>query len=676
MSNIPLTSFNTYGENTNSNNKELFYSNNMLKNIIENIPVGISVTDLDFNIVLWNSVQEKITKIPRSNVIGKNMFNTFPKMFSKRTRSRIKNILKSDDSLNLNSIPFYRNSDDNIIMYLNITINTLKGENGDIQGLMFTTEDWTKVENISDNLNENKETLKAIFNSTAEGIIVVDTEYKVINYNKNVRKILKISNGFLKNNSILDYMFKKVKKPEITKHKINEIFNSKDKDFQILELKDGRILEKYSSPLIKNNTIIGRVFSFRDITKQKSDENLLKESENYYRKLIEFLPAATFLHIGGKIIFANTAMAKLIGMNSPEELVDINIFSFIAPDFHDIVKKRIELVQRYSQCAPLMEEKFIRVDGSEVDVQVTSAIFSYKGITCSLSVVQDISECKKAEELREKIVENNKLLCEAREFDKIKTEFFANISHELRTPLNVILGALQLLMSSRNVELSKEKSTGYLNSIKQNCFRLLRLVNNLIDITKMDSGYFEIHSSNHNIVSVVEDISLSVVPYVENKLINLIFDTDIEEKIISCDPDKIERIILNLISNSIKFTNPGGNIFINIYDRDTSVFISVKDTGIGIPEDKMSIIFERFRQVDKSLTRNHEGSGIGLSLVKSLVEMHRGEISVKSTYGEGSEFIIRLPVVLAEDDKSIVLNNTHTVTSVERINIEFSDIYS
>ena len=211
--------------------------------------------------------------------------------------------------------------------------------------------------------------------------------------------------------------------------------------------------------------------------------------------------------------------------------------------------------------------------------------------------------------------------------------------------------------------------------MKQNASRLLRLINNLIDITKIDSNYFNIDLQNCNIVSVVEDITLSVAQYVENKDIQIIFDTDSEEKIIACDPDKIERIILNLISNSIKFTEVGGCIIVDIHDKQDKVIISVKDTGIGIPKEKLKVIFNRFAQVDKSTTRNHEGSGIGLSLVKSLVEMHEGIIEVKSKYGRGTEFIIELPVKLLNEEGIVKKNKNIKHDKVERIHIEFSDIY-
>jgi Signal transduction histidine kinase len=207
---------------------------------------------------------------------------------------------------------------------------------------------------------------------------------------------------------------------------------------------------------------------------------------------------------------------------------------------------------------------------------------------------------------------------------------------------------------------------------------LLRLINNIIDITKIESGFFEIHFKNCNIVSIVEEITLSVAEYVEGKGVDLLFDTDVEEKFTACDPDKVERIILNLLSNAIKFTKPGGSISVNVFQRDEAVEIIVSDTGIGIPQNMQEIIFQRFRQVDTSLTKEQEGSGIGLSLVKSLVDMHGGNISVESEYGKGSKFTVRLPdkILDPEENTTTNMDNCNSQTQIERLSIEFSDIYS
>lgn len=276
-------------------------------------------------------------------------------------------------------------------------------------------------------------------------------------------------------------------------------------------------------------------------------------------------------------------------------------------------------------------------------------------------------------------IENKRLVQEAMEYDKLKSEFFSNISHEFRTPINVILGTLQLMeleSSSANALIMGEKAKHHFKIMKQNCYRLLRLTNNLIDMTKIESGFFELNLHNHNIIQVVEDITMSVADYVRHKGLELIFDTDTEEIMMSVDADKIEKILLNLLSNAVKFSKPGGEISVNIKSCSDMVIITVKDNGIGIPEEKLGIIFERFRQVDSSLTRNYEGSGIGLSLVKNLVELHGGRILVSSEYGKGSEFSIELPITVMDENIPVPAKPSNEEDYLQRIIIEFSDLYA
>ena len=162
---------------------------------------------------------------------------------------------------------------------------------------------------------------------------------------------------------------------------------------------------------------------------------------------------------------------------------------------------------------------------------------------------------------------------------KIQDEIFSNISHELKTPLNVIFSTNQLMefyLKNDSFEANNKKVSNGINIIKQNCYRFTKLINNIIDISKIESGFLKLNLSNENIVNITEDIVQSVSDYIKVKGLNIIFDTNTEEKIIACDPDKIERIILNLISNAIKFTNASGSIFVNLLDKGDTVEISCK----------------------------------------------------------------------------------------------------
>lgn len=296
-------------------------------------------------------------------------------------------------------------------------------------------------------------------------------------------------------------------------------------------------------------------------------------------------------------------------------------------------------------------------------------------------ILQEVNESLEGEieKYSKTEMELKKAKVEAENANMAKNNFIANISHELRTPIAVILSGIQLIEANinNNLAINQQNFYNYIKTIKQNCYRLLRLINNIIDVTKIDAGFRNLHLKNLNIISLAENITTSVIEHAKLKGITVLFDTDEEERIISVDPDKMERILLNLLSNAIKFTSKDGYIFVNISNESKKVIISVEDTGIGIPMEKEQMIFERFQQIDNTFTRKNEGSGIGLSIVKSFVELHGGKVSVSSVMGKGSKFIIELPVKSLDQDQSQKLQNQieNSNGCVDVLNIELSDIY-
>lgn len=269
---------------------------------------------------------------------------------------------------------------------------------------------------------------------------------------------------------------------------------------------------------------------------------------------------------------------------------------------------------------------------------------------------------------------DRKLLKNRDKVDNMKNNFIANVSHELRTPLNIIIGTIQLFelyLKKGSIEFKEESLYDKMDYLKNNSNRLLRLVNNIIDITKLDAGFFTISKGTYNIISVVENITLSTIPYAEYRDIQLIFDTDIEEVYCSFDKERIERVILNLLSNAIKFTPQGGEVKVSTTYMNNEINIVVQDNGIGIPHEKLGLIFERFRQIDGENTKKNEGSGIGLSLCKSMIELHNGIIKVESELDFGSKFIITLPIVKDNSHNDMTINNPTNIN--ELVKLEYSD---
>lgn len=298
-----------------------------------------------------------------------------------------------------------------------------------------------------------------------------------------------------------------------------------------------------------------------------------------------------------------------------------------------------------------------------------------RSVDCSLQVIETLDAKK---EFAITYMDVSKLIRKELELEKLKvynkekTEFMSNISHELRTPINIFYSTIQLLDISlvKSDKDFKQMYRRYRKTLHVNCKRMLRLINNVVDISKIETGILKGKFDYYNLIAIVEDVTLSVVNYAQLKFINIQFDTNEEEFIAKCDPCMIERALLNLLSNAIKFTPENKNIYVNIYVNDDFAEINIKDEGIGISKSDKTAIFERFVQADKSLTRENEGSGIGLSIVKSIIDLHDGYISVESKVGEGSTFKIILPNRCDEciDYKIYDISNYNT-------ELELSDIY-
>ena len=253
---------------------------------------------------------------------------------------------------------------------------------------------------------------------------------------------------------------------------------------------------------------------------------------------------------------------------------------------------------------------------------------------------------ERTNKLRKEMEKNEQLFKKVLSLEQNKNNYFVNLSHELRTPLNVLSSINQLIkeFTKKDNFITPEKLSYYMGIMDRNCSRLLSLINNLIDHTKIENNSYIINKKDEDIVYLVEETVLDMKDYIEEKGLELIFDTDVEEKVIRCDKVDIERCIINLVGNAVKFTPEGGLIEVLLQDLDDKVNIIVKDNGIGISEENQKIIFDRFNQVVDESSEQKGGSGLGLTITKQLITLHNGEIYVESEVGVGSEFIIILPV--------------------------------
>ena len=534
--------------------------------------------------------------------------------------------------------------------------------------------------NLEQTIYASNEKLKAIIENISEAMFIFDKNGKYTTFNKSARDIFpstfynftKIGDS-LKENDYYDTSGNIIQLDDMPGSRI--LKGEKILGYRVMKTNDSITFYDINGIPIyddKGNFIAG-IQCWNNVTENVLHEKILQSQFDLLHKTIDTLdlPFIRLSYPEFNITDINQKALNIIEGLKPE-MNSIDIVK--GQNYTDIITEfdKTDVFYHFQMIKEKKETSYIKykeliVFGEKIYVNVLyQPILGLEGdIQQVIAIILDVTKETRANLQLEKNL-------------KMQEEFFINISHEIKTPLNVIFSTTQLFglyMKNNSLLENQDKLEKYINVITRNCNRQSKLVNNLVDLSKIQSGFFQIHLSNANIVSVVEEIVQSVSEYVENKGLKIIFDTDIEEKIIACDPTNIERVMLNLISNAIKFSLQGDEIFVNIHDKENSVEISVKDTGIGIESDYLDIIFERFKQVDKSLSRNAEGSGIGLCLVKSIVELHGGKIHLDSELGKGSIFTIEFPsrtVEVPYDPNE----NKNIRSDHQTINIEFSDIYS
>ncbi|MHC1685008.1 MAG: ATP-binding protein [Clostridiaceae bacterium] len=531
--------------------------------------------------------------------------------------------------------------------------------------LIIVTFKSVMKENQSEQLIE-KETYLKIINGFSNSILISDYN-NIIFYNKHCENILGQDMLENKENPFADICkFLNIESElKLLKNKMNLTF--------VKAITNGNKERKYRFYVEKkihgkNEIVIVVVY---DITSEVTQEIALLKAENNYNKLVQRIPNGVVLHDNGKMILANDTFLKMMKMDLLEDIKNKNLYSYVHNDYKSSLEKQISNVLNKN----INETKgaylqLINEEDDVIEVEVSTSKMPYYD-NRMVSLFYNKTEVKN-------ITSEEKFISEAIDYEKMKLEFFANMSHEFKTPLNILFASIQTLEMYVKTSIIKDK-TGilgkYLKTMKQNCYRQLRLINNLIDISKLEAGFYNIDCKNINIVEVVENITLSIVSFAETKGIEVSFDTEEEEILMAIDEEKMERIILNLLSNAVKFTNEGEKILVKITRDTDNVYVSVKDTGIGIKKQDLPLVFNRFKQSRNSTLSEGQGSGIGLSLVKFFVNLHNGEIDIKSEESKGTEFIITLPIKVIENENIENKDFVEDNLNIEKINVEFSDIY-
>lgn len=395
-------------------------------------------------------------------------------------------------------------------------------------------------------------------------------------------------------------------------------------------------------------------------------KSLIEKSESRYSNLIETIEDGIIIFYFDRLSYINEAALNIIGKYNYEEIVGTSFSNFVEGIYTEYSFTMKEDYEESLDEIVNTKNKLNKIYVSNTESREFEIYFLKIDNLNRLVYIKDITETNKNHQLRREYEEYLKE-------EKLKNEFYSNISHELRTPINLIYSALQINeIYLNNGNLSKIEKNN--ETIKQNSLRLIRTINNFIDTNKISEGYFPRNIKIYNIVSVVENISLACNKYIEKIENTLIFDANEEEIFVECDKEMIERIILNLLSNSVKYGKKGGTVFVDVEANDDDVMIYVKNNGYIIDEALQPYIFDKFTKINKSLNREKEGSGLGLFLAKALTELQGGTIEFDSNVNIGTEF--KLKFKRCYDEENAEQEEAFDMNAMEeKVDTEFSDIY-
>jgi PAS domain S-box-containing protein len=499
----------------------------------------------------------------------------------------------------------------------------------------------------------------ATLEATADGIVAIDERGRIISWNAKFLELWVIPQDLIslrEAQRIRAWIARQLKGSEEYLNRIAEIEASAEKSADLLELQDGRQIERYSEPISIEGAAVGRVWSFRDVT-------VRTQADMVSRRLAAIVDNSDDAIVGkdlSSIITSWNQGAQRIFGYTAEEMIGTSIKRLIPADRQDEEDKILARLRR-GERVEHFETIRVTKDGRELHVSLTISPIKDAGgnVVGASKIARDITDRKLAEAAlraaqdaaeaanveKAQLLEKERLArAEAERASRIKDEFLATLSHELRTPLNAVLGWSAVLRGRENLD---QEMTQALETIDRNARIQGQIIEDLLDMSRIISGKVRLDVQPLDLAGIVLEAVDTMRTSASAKGVRLQTVIDPVNATILGDPNRLQQVFWNLLSNSIKFTPKHGRIQILLQRVNSHVEVSVIDTGEGISPDFLPYIFNRFQQADASTTRRYGGLGLGLAIVKNLVELHGGTVRAKSGgVGKGATFIVSLPLTV------------------------------
>ncbi|MGM0498322.1 MAG: PAS domain S-box protein [Bacteroidota bacterium] len=503
--------------------------------------------------------------------------------------------------------------------------------------------DVTERKEAEEKLKVEQAYLERLFENSPEAIVITSNEGEVEHINREFIRLFGYTKEEALGSFIDDLISPDDRYNEATEKTKTVAKGQRISTETVRKHKNGQLIQVsiLGAPIEVEGEQMAVYGIYRDISDRVRAQEALKESKSQLQYVLNNTKDIIFqVDLKGSFIFVNKAAEEMIGY-AQDELLNKSFYELVVPEYHQLVEGRIKKRIAKEQLADSFKIEVLKKDGERIWLElITSPVTRRDQIVGIQGVARNISQRIEFEEKLKKAKDK------AEEADHLKSAFLANMSHEIRTPMNAILGFSRLL---NNPSVTKDQQDEYVEIINNRGNQLLQVINDIIDLSRIDSNQLVLEKKEFNLNDFLDELYLNFSQRIqENHEDRIEFELekglDDSKAFIQLDKTRLEQIFSYILGNAIKYTEKGMIKFgYDIDDKHENLRFFIQDTGVGIPEEKQDIIFERFRQSDDSKTREYGGTGLGLSISKALIELMGGSIWLKSKTGEGTVFYFSLP---------------------------------
>jgi PAS domain S-box-containing protein len=611
---------------------------------------AILMLDPEGRVASWNQGAERIKGYKANEIIGRHFSCFYPPedlQNGKPERELQKAIAEGHYAEE-----GWRIRKDGSRFWAHVVITALRDNTGKLRGFSKVTRDVTEQRRAEELLRESEQRLTLASTSGEVGVwdldLIADQAWRSLQHDRIFGYESLLPNWGVAVFS--DHVFPEDR--ELVQRRLEEAFQNGHLEFECRIIRADQAMRWISAKgeAVRNEQgqPIRMMGVITDVTERKRAEEVLRDSEERHRKLFENNPHPTWVFDRETLRFlaVNAAAVGKYGY-SRDEFLAMTVKDIRSPEDVPALLEAVGALGDGNESNGTWRHR--TKDGTVIDVENTSYALTFFGRPARVVVAVDVTQKKRAEEEKRKFMDhlaasNQELELRNREVErvtKLKSKFLASMSHELRTPLNAIVGFSDLLAEGTPGDLN-DKQKRFVNHINQGSAHLLQLINDILDLSKIEAGQLDLRCEGFQIKDALPEVLSTIRPLAMAK--NIQIEQKMEnDRHVYADRVRFKQILYNLLSNAVKFTPKAGRIDIDCHGDGNSVCISVMDTGVGIRAEDQAVIFEEFRQVEGPAGTTQEGTGLGLAITKRLVEQQGGGISLESEFGKGSRFTFTLP---------------------------------